>query len=123
MDIQPIRTEADYEAALLEVENLWNAEKGTPDGDKLDILIMLVEAWEDKHDPIGPPDPVEAIKFHMEQNGLVRKDLEPYLGPRQRVADVLNRKRPLSLKMIRNLNRGLGLPAEILIREPSPAKR
>ena len=122
MDIQPIRTKADYEAALEETETLWNAKKGTPEGDKLEILIRLVEAWEDEHDPIGFPDPIEAIKFHMEQNGMTRKDLEPYIGPKQRVSDVLNRKRPLSLKMIRKLSTGFGIPADVLIQESILAK-
>lgn len=122
MDIQPIKSKADYESALLETEKLWNAKKGTPEGDKLDILVTLIEAWEDVHDPIGFPDPIEAIVFHMEQSGMTRKDLEPYMGPKQRVSDVLNRKRPLSLKMIRNLSSGLGIPAEVLIQESILAK-
>lgn len=117
MKIKPIKTEADYEAALAEVERLWDAEEGTPAGDKLDILITLVEKWEDLHYPIDPPDPIEAILFYMEQKGLTRKDLEPYLGQRSRVADVLNRKRPLSLQMIRNLHDHLGIPAAILLRQ------
>ena len=123
MKIKPIKTEADYEASLAEVERLWEAEEGTPAGDKLDILITLVEKWEDLHYPIGPPDPVEAILFYMEQKGLTRKDLEPYLGQRSRVADVLNGKRPLSLRMIRNLHDHLGIPAEILLRETPPPPR
>ena len=113
-----VKTRADYESALLETEKLWNAKKGTPEGDKLDILITLIETWEDAHDPIGFPDPIEAIKFHMEQSGMTRKDLELYIGPKQRVSDVLTRKRPLSLKMIRKLSAGLGIPAEVLIQEP-----
>lgn len=117
MKIKPIKTEDDYGAALAEVEHLWGAEEGTPAGDKLDILITLVEKWEDLHYPIDPPDPVEAILFYMEQKGLTRKDLEPYLGQRSRVADVLNRKRPLSLQMIRNLHDHLGIPADILLRQ------
>ena len=115
MNIKPIKSEADYEAALKEIDRLFNAQLGTPEGDKLDVLLTLVDAWEDKHHPIDPPDPIEAIKFYMEQQGLSRKDLEPFIGQRQRVADVLNRKRPLSLEMIRKLHRGLGIPAEILI--------
>jgi HTH-type transcriptional regulator/antitoxin HigA len=122
MDIQPIKSKADYESALLETEKLWDAKKGTPEGDKLDILIMLIEAWEDAHDPIGFPDPVEAIKFHMEQTGMTRKDLESYIGPKQRVSDVLNRKRPLSLKMTRNLSTGLSIPVDVLIQESILAK-
>lgn len=117
MEIKPIKAEGDYEAALCEIDQLWDAEPDTPEGDKLDILITLVEAWEDRHYPIDPPDPVEAILFMMDQNGLKRKDLEPYIGDRSRVSDVLTRKRPLSLSMIRRLNKGLNIPAEILIRE------
>jgi HTH-type transcriptional regulator/antitoxin HigA len=120
MDIRPIRTEADYEAVLEEIDTLLDAREGSPQEERLELLSILVEAWEDEHYPIGPPDPIEAIKFMMEQNGLTRKDLESYIGPRPRVADVLNRQRPLSLKMVRKLHDGLGIPAEILIREPSP---
>lgn len=122
MEIQPIKTKADYKSALLDAEKLWDAKKGTPEGDKLDVLITLIEAWEDTHDPIGFPDPIEAIVFHMEQNGMTRKDLEPFIGPKQRVSDILNRKRPLSLKMIRKLSRGLGIPADVLVQEPVLAK-
>lgn len=112
-----------FRKALAEIERLWEAEEGTPAGDKLDILITLVEKWEDVHYPIDPPDPVEAILFYMEQKGLTRKDLEAYLGQRSRVADVLNRKRPLSLRMIRNLHNHLGIPAEVLLREvPLPRR-
>lgn len=120
MDIRPIRTETDYEAVLEEIDTLLDAKEGSPQEERLELLSILVEVWEDEHYPIGPPDPIDAIKFMMVQNGLTRKDLEPYIGPRPRVADVLNRRRPLSLKMIRKLNDGLGIPAEILIREPSP---
>ena len=119
MDIRPIRTEADYEAVLKEIDTLLDAKDGSPEEERLELLSILVEVWEDEHYAIGPPDPIEAIKFMMAQNGLTRKDIEPYIGPRSRVADVLNRQRPLSLKMIRKLNDGLGIPAEILIREPS----
>ena len=120
MDIRPIRTEANYEAALEEIDTLLDAKEGSPQEERLELLSILVEVWEDEHYPIEPPDPIEAVKFMMAQNGLTRKDLEPYIGPKPRVADVLNRRRPLSLKMIRKLNKGLGIPAEILIREPSP---
>lgn len=119
MDIRPIRTEADYEAVLEEIDTLLEAEEGSPEEERLELLSILVEVWEDEHYHIGSPDPIEAIKFMMAQNGLTRKDLEPYIGPRSRVSDVLNRQRSLSLKMIRKLNEGLGIPAEILIREPS----
>lgn len=117
MDLKPIKTEADYEAVLEKIEALWDARPGTPEGDGLDILATLVEAWEDTHDPIDPPDPIEAIRFHMEQNNMTRKDLEPYIGDRSRVSDVLSRKRPLSLRMIRKLHAGLHIPAAVLIRE------
>jgi HTH-type transcriptional regulator / antitoxin HigA len=115
MDIRPIKTEADYEHALAEIEQLWGAAENTPEGDKLDILLTLVEAYEETHYPIDPPDPVEAIKFRMEQMGLSRKDLEPYIGKRGRVAEVLNRQRSLSLNMIRRLHTHLHIPLESLI--------
>ncbi|OUI94138.1 DNA-binding protein [Acetobacter indonesiensis] len=115
-DLKPIRNEADYDAALDEVGRLWGAKSGTPDGDKLDVLATLIDAYEAKHHPIDPPDPVEAIRFRMEQQGLTRKDLESMIGPRNRVADVLNRKRGLSIDMIRQLHDGLGISAEVLIR-------
>ncbi len=117
MDIQPIKTEADYERALSEVERLWGAEEGTEHGDKLDVLLVLVEDYESKHHPIDPPDPVEAIKFRMEQMGLARKDLEKMIGPRGRVSEILNRRRKLSLGMIRNLHAGLHIPLESLVGE------
>ena len=115
-EIKPIRSEADYQAALKEVERLWGAKLGTPSGDRLDVLATLIDAYESEHDPVDPPDPIEAIKFRMEQQGLTRKDLEPLIGTRTRVAEVLNRKRSLSIGMIRRLHRGLGISAEILIR-------
>ena len=115
MDIRPIMTEQDYDAALAEVEALWGAEADTLDGDKLDVLITLIEAYEAKHHRIDPPDPVEAILFRMEQAGLQRKDLEPYIGHSGRVSEVLNHKRPLTLEMIRKLWTGLHIPLESLI--------
>ena len=115
MDIKPIRTEADYEAALKEVERLWGAEPGTPDGDRFEVLFTLVESYEDQQYPILPPDPIEAIKYYMDSRGLDRQDLERYIGPSGRVSEVLSRKRPLTLGMIRKLNAGLGIPAEVLI--------
>ncbi len=115
MDIKPIRTETDYENALAEINRLWLAEAGSSDGDKLEILIALVEAYEEKHHPIPPPDPVEAIIHMMESQSLNRSDLEPFIGSRARVSEVLNRKRPLSLNMIRKLQSGLGIPADVLI--------
>ena len=116
IELRPIRSEADYEAALDEVERLWGAGSGTPEGDRLDVLATLIEVYEAKHHPMDPPDPVEAIRFRMEQLGLTRKDLEPMIGPRNRVADVLNRKRGLSIDMIRQLHEHLGISAEVLIR-------
>ena len=115
MDIRPIKTEQDDDAALAEVEVLWGAEPDTPDGDKLEILITLIEAYEARHHPIAPPDPVEAILFRMEQAGLQRKDLEPYIGHSGRVSEVLNHKRPLTLEMVRKLWSGLHIPLESLI--------
>ena len=115
MDIKPIRTQRDYKAALEEIERLFDAKPGTPDGDRLDVLATLVEVYEQQHYPILPPDPVEAILHFMESRGMGRKDLEPYLGSRAKVSEVLNRKRPLSIEMIRRLHKGLGIPAEVLI--------
>ena len=115
MDIKPIKTEADYEAALEEIECLFNAEPGSPEGDHLEILSTLVEAYEDEHYDIPAPDPVDAIFYYMESRGLTRADLEPYIGSRARVSEILNRKRPLTLAMIQRLNQ-LGIPADILIK-------
>lgn len=115
-DLKPIRSERDYAHALAEVEELWGAKAGTPKGDRLDILATLIEAYETEHYPMDPPDPIEAIKFRMEQQGLTRKDLEEILGTRTRVSEVLNRKRGLSINMIRALHDKLGISAEILIR-------
>lgn len=118
-ELKPIRTKKDYEAALVEVERLWGAKSGTPRGDRLDILATLIEAYETKHYPMDPPDPIQAILFRMEQQGLSRKDLEPMIGARNRVAEVLNRKRGLSIEMIRQLHKRLGISAEVLIRPTS----
>jgi HTH-type transcriptional regulator/antitoxin HigA len=115
MDIKPIKSERDYQRALKEIDKLMGAKANTPQGDRLDVLATLVTAWEEKHYPIDPPDPVEAIRFAMEQRGLTRRDLEPYIGSRARVAEVLNRKRSLTLAMIRRLHAGLGIPAEVLL--------
>ncbi len=114
--LKPLRTEADYEAAIVEIEALWGAPAGTPKGDRLDILATLVDAYENEHYPMDPPDPIEAIVFRMEQQGLTRKDLEGILGSRTRVAEVLNRRRGLSINMIRRLHDTLGISAEVLIR-------
>jgi HTH-type transcriptional regulator / antitoxin HigA len=114
--LKPIRTEKDYEWALAEVEELWGAKSGTPKGDRLDVLATLMEAYETEHYPMDPPDPIEAIKFRMEQQDLTRKDLEKILGTRMRVSEVLNRKRGLSINMIRALHQKLGISADVLIR-------
>lgn len=116
MHIKPIKTEKDYKKALGEIDALFDAAPGTSNGDRLDVLSTLVEAYEEKHFPIDTPDPVAAIRFVMEQQGLERKDLESYIGSRARVAEILNRKRSLTLSMIRKLHHSLGIPAEILIR-------
>jgi HTH-type transcriptional regulator / antitoxin HigA len=115
IDIKPIKTEHDYAEALAEIERLFEAESGSPDADRLQILTTLVEAYEDQHYSIPLPDPVEAILYFLESRGLTRRDLELYLGSRARVSEILNRKRPLSLEMIRRLHKGLGIPAEVLI--------
>ena len=117
MDERPIKTDADFQAAIAEVETLWKAEPGTADGDRLEVLLALVEIYEAKTHPIQPSDPIDAIEFMMEQRGLTRRDLEPLIGHRGRVAEVLNRKRPLTLEMIRRLSRELHIPAEILVRD------
>ncbi|GAC19633.1 helix-turn-helix domain-containing protein [Paraglaciecola arctica] len=116
MDIKPIKTDGDYRAALKEIGNLMMAGSDTPEGEKLDVLVTLVEAYETKHFPMELPDPVEAIKFEMERKGLTVKDLEPMIGKSNRVYEILNNKRSLTLKMIRKLHDGLGIPAESLIR-------
>jgi HTH-type transcriptional regulator / antitoxin HigA len=115
-NVKPIRTAKDYEAALKDVERLWGAKSGTPEGDRLDVLATLIDAYEAAQFPMDPPDPIEAIRFRMEQQGLTRKDLEPLIGTRTRVAEVLNRKRNLSIAMIRRLHAQLGISAEVLIR-------
>jgi len=122
MDIKPIKTDSDYRAVLKEIESLMTAEADTPEGERLDILVTLVEAYERKHVPLNLPDPVEAIKFRMEQLGLTPKDLEPMIGRSNRVYEILNRKRPLTLKMIWRLHNGLGIPAESLIKQPEEFK-
>jgi HTH-type transcriptional regulator / antitoxin HigA len=115
-EVKPIRTKKDYEAALKEVERLWGTKSGTRDGDRLDVLATLIDAYEVEHYPMDPPDPIEAIKFRMEQQGLTRKDLEEIIGTRTRIAEVMNRKRGLSVGMIRRLHERLGISAEVLIR-------
>jgi len=122
MEIRPIKTTANYEAALEEIEQLFQAEPGTPEGDRLEVLTTLVEAYEDQHYNLPLPDPVDAILYHMESRGLSRRDLEPYIGSRARVSEILNRKRLLSLDMIRRLSTGLGISAEVLI-QPYESKQ
>jgi len=122
MDIRPIKTEADYQSALKEIEVLFEAAPNTPEGDRLDVLTTLVQAYEEQRYPIGLPDPIEAILYHMESRGLTRRDLEPFIGHRARVSEVLNRKRALSLRMIQQLHAGLGIPAEVLL-QPYPLER
>jgi HTH-type transcriptional regulator / antitoxin HigA len=116
MEIKPIKSKRDYRRALKEIEGLMNAKRNTPEGDRLDVLVALVEAWEAKHYPLDLPDPIEAIKYHMEQKALSPLDLIPFIGGRNRVYEVLARKRPLTLKMIWRLHQGLGIPAESLIK-------
>jgi HTH-type transcriptional regulator / antitoxin HigA len=118
MEIKPIRTKTDCRAALKEIETLMSARAGSPEGERLDVLVTLVEAYEKKHYRFDLPDPVEAIKFRMEQMALAPKDLVPMIGRINRVYEVLIRKRPLTLRMIRRLHRKLGIPAESLIKEP-----
>lgn len=115
MHIQAIKTESQYDAALAEIEKLWGSREGSPAGDRLDVLLVLAESYEAKHHAIAPPDPIAAIKFRMEQMNLTRKDLEPYIGSRARVAEVINRRRSLSLPMIRKLHRSLRIPLESLV--------
>jgi HTH-type transcriptional regulator / antitoxin HigA len=121
MDIKPIRTRTDYRAALKSIEALMNAKANTAEGEKLDVLVTLVEAYERRHYPLDLPDPVEAIKFEMEQRGLTVKDLEDVIGKSNRVYEILNYKRSLTLLMIQRLHSKLGIPAESLIK-PSPAE-
>jgi len=115
MDIRPIKTEEDYNSAIRRIEELWGAKKDTPEGDELDLLITLVESYEMKHFPIAPPDPIDAIKFRMEQMGMTNADMIQYLGSQSKVSEVLNKKRKLSLSMIKLLYKELKIPAEILL--------
>ncbi|MGO9772943.1 MAG: helix-turn-helix domain-containing protein [Roseiarcus sp.] len=115
-EVKPIRSEANYQAALAEIERLWGAKLGTPEGDRLDVVATLVDAYESEREPMDPPDPIEAIKFRMEQQGLTRRDMETLLGSRARVTEVLNGKPDLSIGMIRQLHEHLGISAEVLIR-------
>lgn len=115
MNISPIRNDADLHAAFNRLEKVFHAADGTPEADEMEILVTLIEAYEQKHYPIGPADPVDAIKFRMEQQGLTQKDLEPYIGSSGRVSEVLNRKRRLSLSMVKRLHDGLNIPYESLL--------
>ena len=120
MDIRPIRDESDYKTALKAVSGYFDnePEPGTEEADRFEILLTLIQAYETRHFPVELPDPIDAIKFRMEQSGLAIKDLEPMIGRPNRVYEILNRKRPLTLAMIRRLHRGLGIPAEVLVAEP-----
>ncbi len=118
MNIKPIKTDTDYRAALKEIESLMMAQPDTPEGEKLDVLTTLVEAYEARHFPMELPDPVDALKFEMERKGLTVKDLEPMIGKSNRVYEILNRKRSLTLNMIWKLHQNLGIPAESLIKPP-----
>ena len=122
MEIKPIKTEADYRTAMEEIERLFDAASDTPEGDRLEVLTTLVEAYEEKHYAIPLPDPIEAIQYYMESRGLTRHDLESYIGSRGRVSEILNRKRSLSIEMIRRLHTALGIPAEVLI-QPYECRR
>jgi len=115
VEIHPIKTDSDYRRALAEAERLWDADPGTPDGDYVDVLSTLIEAYEARHYPIPAPDPIAAIEFMIEQKGLTRRDLEPAIGSRGRVSEVLNRKRPLTLPMVRSLSALLQIPTDVLV--------
>lgn len=115
MNIRPIRSKRDYKNAIERISELMHAEPNSDDGEELDVLATLIDVYEANHFPIETADAVEAIRFRMEQQGLERRDLEPFLGSRHRVSEVLNRKRGLSLNMIRKLNKGLGIPLSVLV--------
>lgn len=117
MNIKPIRTKTDHRAALKEIESLMSAKADTPEGDRLDVLVTLVEAYERRHFPLDLPDAVDAIKFRMEQSNLTVEDLEPVIGRKNRVYEILNRRRPLTLRMIEGLHSRFGIPAESLIKQ------
>ena len=123
MDIRPIKTEEDYGSALDEIEQLFDAQPNTPEGDRLEVLTTLVAAYEEQHHPIPPPDPIEAMLYYMESRGLSRRDLEAYIGGRGRVTEVLNRRRALTIGMIRRLHSALGIPADVLIRPYDTVKK
>ncbi len=115
MDIRPIKTEQDYNTAISRIDELWGAKKDTPEGDEFDLMVTLVESYEMKHYPIAPPDPIDAIKFRMEQMGMTNSDMVQYLGSQSRVSEILNKRRKLTLSMIKSLYKGLKIPADILL--------
>ena len=115
MELKPIRNKREHQAALKEIRGPTSAKEGTPESDRLEVLALLVERYEQEHFPIPAPDPIDFLQYVMESRGLARKDLEPFIGSRARVAEVLNRVRPLSLEMIRNLAEGLKIPADVLV--------
>ena len=115
MEIKPIKTENDYNESIKRIEKLWGSKKDTPEGDEFDLLVTLVESYEMRHYPIAPPDPIDAIKFRMEQMGMTKTDMAKYIGSQSRVSEVLGRKRKLTLKMVKSLYNGLRIPAEILL--------
>lgn len=121
-DLKPIRSEEDYDKAMTLLKTLWGAEAGTPEGDRLDVLVTLIDAYENAHYPIDWPDPIDAILFRMEQEGLTQQDLVPILGNPGRVTEILNRTHPLSLDMIRRLHAKFDIPAEVLIQPIRSAK-
>jgi HTH-type transcriptional regulator/antitoxin HigA len=123
MEIKPIRSETDHDEALREIERLWGAKEGTAKGDRLDVMTTLVEAWEDRHYPIDKPDPIEAVRFRLAQQSLDSRALIGVIGGRSRVYEVMQRKRPLSLEMIRRLHERFGIPAEVLIRPPRRVRK
>lgn len=118
-----IKTDDEYEAALARIDRIFDAKPGTAKGDELELLLLLVETYEEQKYPIDPPDPIAALRFRMEQQGLKAKDLIPYIGSKSRVSEVLNGRRPLSLTMIRNLVTGLGLPPEVALGQPTSRRR
>jgi HTH-type transcriptional regulator/antitoxin HigA len=115
MEIRPIKTEDDYNKAIQRIETLWGAKKNSREGDELDILCTIVESYEEKHFPILPPDPVDAIIFRMEQMNMTKSDMTKYIGSQSRVSEILGRKRQLTLKMVKSLYKGLKIPADILL--------
>lgn len=116
MELRPLRTRRDHAAALKEIERLWDAPERSKDSERLEVLLLLVQAYEAKHTPVPDPDPIDLLNHVMESRGLTRKDLEPFIGTRARVSEILGRTRPLTLEMIRRLSEGLGIPSSLLVR-------